>query len=82
MSLAFCFPLYPHLNLVWNSGKSYLHNYHLLFSFFKHNFYQLFHSPGCFTVPDGQLLILAIRDNGVRLYLPNLNKLLFKDARG
>ena len=52
---------------MWNSGKSYLHNYHSIFSFFKHHFYQLFHSPGCFTVPDGQLLILTIRDNGVRL---------------
>jgi len=53
---------------MWNSGKSYLHNYHSLLSFSRHHFYQLFHSPGCFTVPDGQLLILAIRDNGVRLY--------------
>jgi len=54
-------------NLMWNSWKSYLHNYHSLFSFFKYYFYQVFHSSGCFTVPDGQLLVLAIRDNRVRL---------------
>ena len=30
------------------------------------SFHQPFHFPGCFIVTDGQLLILAIRDNRVR----------------
>jgi len=42
-----------------------------MFFFSKHLFLlsTISLSPGCFIVPDGQLLILAIRDNGVRLYL-------------
>ena len=42
---------------MWNSGKSYLHNYHSLFGFFKHHFLstishsRMFHCPG-WSTPD------------------------------
>ena len=58
-----------HLNLIWHSWKLYRLNYHSLFSFLKYHFPQSFHCPGCFAVPDSSLLILTIRDIGVRLYV-------------